>query len=267
MNQETDLLTSLGLTATESAIYLAGLSRPSIDVQTLATQTRLKRPTIYHALETLIQKGLASKHGTARSLVFMMTSPERLRRVIDEDIDRLEERKQQIDHLLPILQAYLPNGDVNAIKVMQYDGISGIKTVVEEALYCRTRSWDILAPRKNFFSEFDKNYSKYYLETRRVRQIKTRSLWEYGTGEGERPLSDAEIAERNPRYLPKQMQGRFESVVILFDEKVAIISSLRAMSAILIDSPEIHRLMAAMFEGLWNVSMPYQTMKNQKKTA
>lgn len=144
------------------------------------------------------------------------------------------------------------------IRVTQYEGIAGMKTVVEEALYCKSRTWDILAPKKNFFSDFDKGYSRYYLETRQARKIVTRSLWERGTAESQRRLSPAEIAERNPRYLPEHMYGRFQSVLILFDQKVAIISSLQTTSAIVIDLPEVHRLMAAMYDGLWEISKPYQ---------
>lgn len=258
MDKIHQLLAELGLTDTESEIYVAGLSRSSIDVQTLVTQTRMKRPTIYHALETLMQKGLASKHGTARRLAFSMVSPDRLRRVVDEDMDRLDRRKQRIDELLPLLRALSPATETEAIRVSQYEGIAGIKTVVEEALYCKSRTWSILAPKKNFFSEFDKDYSKYYLQTRHARQIVVRSLWERGTGEQERPLTPAEIAERNPRYLPERLYGRFESVIILFDDKAAIISSMQTTSAILIQSPEINRLLTAMFDGLWEISQPYK---------
>jgi len=251
------LLNDIGLTSTETVIYLAGLSRASVDVQELVKQTQIKRPTVYHALETLIQKGLASKHGTARKLMFSMTPPDRIGRIIDEDIEKLELRKRHLDELVPLLKQRLPLAESNEVRVAQYEGIEGIKAVVEEALYCRSRKWDILAPRKNFFSEFDKAYSRYYLDTRNHRKIVARSLWERGTAEQDRPLTPSEVHERNPRYLPEVMHDRFEPVLILFDQKVAIISSVRAMSAILIDSTEIYRLMSAVFEGLWSMSEPY----------
>lgn len=264
MEQAHTLLRELGLSKTEQAVYLEGLAHTSIDVHTLVSRTRIKRPTIYHALETLIQKGLVAKHGTSRRCVFIMTSPERLRRVVDESIEELEQRRARIDTLLPLLRDRLPMASEVFLNVSQFEGIDGIKTVVEEALYCKSRSWDILAPRKNFFSEFDKTYSQYYLATRHARGIKARSLWEYGLPEENRPLSHEEIEWRNPRYLPKALQGGFASVIILFDAKVAIISSLRAMSAVLIDSKEVHDLMKTMFDGLWEVSTPYASGLQKK---
>lgn len=258
MDHLNSLLSDIGLTGTEIAVYLTGLAHPSIDVRELVKQTRIKRPTLYHALETLMQKGLASKHGTARKLAFRMTPPNRFEHLIDERIAHLTHRKQRLIELIPLLKQRMPSMTPNEIRTAQYDGIEGIKTVVEEALYCRSRHWDIIAPRKNFFSEFDKAYSCFYLQTRKQRGITARSLWERGTGEQERVLTQEEIRERHPRYLPTNMHGKFESVAILFDDKVAIISSLTSLSAILIDSKEIHRLMSAIFEGLWSISEPYR---------
>ena len=140
--------------------------------------------------------------------------------------------------------------------VSHYESLDGVKAVVDIALYCKSAKWDILSPRKNFFSEFDKRYSKYYLNTRKRHGIKSRSLWEFSPDRG--PLSKAELSERNPRYLPEVMVGKFKSTVILFDDKVAVISSLKNLSAILIASKEIHDLFESIFEGLWSISTPYK---------
>jgi hypothetical protein len=50
------------------------------------------------------------------------------------------------------------------------------------------------------------------------------------------------------------MHGKFKSVIIIFDDKIAIISSIKELTAILIQSQEIHDTFLAMFEGLWESS-------------
>ncbi|MFA5186242.1 MAG: helix-turn-helix domain-containing protein [Patescibacteria group bacterium] len=252
------ILSELGLTQTEATVYLAGLARSSIGVQELVTGTRIKRPTVYHALETLMQKGLVSKHGTARRLEFVMTKPRQFEHLVDREIGRLQEQKQKIISALPLLEARLSSESGNGVKVSQFDGIDGVKTVVEEALYCKSRRWDILAPRRNFFSDFDPAYRRYFLKTREDRGIVARSLWEKGTAEYDRLLTAEEIGRRNPRYLPEALHGKFESLVILFDNKAAIITSLKTHSAVLIESEETYHLLSAMFEGLWSVATPYR---------
>ncbi len=146
----------------------------------------------------------------------------------------------------------LPEGE---FKVSHFEGIKGIKLVVEEALYAKSRKWEIIAPVKNFFSEFDKEYARYFIETRKARGIIARSLWEYSSER--RILSPAEVSERNPRYLPEVMHGKFRSVIILFDDKTAFISSLKELSAVLVQSKEHYETMLAMFEGLWVNSKEY----------
>ncbi|MBI2030539.1 hypothetical protein HYT05_02870 [Candidatus Kaiserbacteria bacterium] len=74
---------------------------------------------------------------------------------------------------------------------------------------------------------------------------------------GGRKLTAEEIKERNPRLMPAVMHGTFRSMMILFDDKVAIFSSYEKLSAILITSQELHAMFLAMYEGLWGCSEKY----------
>lgn len=260
------MLKDAGLTTTEAEIYRIGWSEGPVGVKELATLTRTKRPTVYHALSTLMQKGLAARERVGGRDMFSMTPPGRMKIIVDAQIAELEQRKNALDSLAPLLG---PGGaGTKATEVMHYEGVDGVRAVVEEALYCRSGRWDIIAPRKNFFSEFDKAYAKYFLETRKQRKIIARSLWEKTDGGGSRTpggnaLSTDDVRERQPRYLPEVMRGKFSSVVIIFDDKIAYISSLKKPTAVLIRSSDLHATMAAMFEGLWSCSEPYE--KDWKK--
>ena len=250
MSQIENILHKMGLTDTEIRIYLTGLSYETISVKELEKTTHINRTTIYHALDTLIQKGLVSKceSGTGAKLLFSMTSPENIKKFLDREIKLLHEKKQEVDTIIPLL-LNLTKKNEEDFKVSHFEGIEGIKLVVEEALYCRSREWEIIAPKINFFSEFDNNYARYYIKTRKENHIKARSLWEYTPDA--RTLTPEEIRDRDPRYLPEIMHGKFQSVIIVFDDKVAFISSIKNFSAILIQSREIQETMSAIFTGLW----------------
>lgn len=249
-------LQDLGLTPTEATIYLAGYKRAGIDIQTLVKETGLKRPTIYHALETLVQKGLVAKSGTEKKRLFVMASPERLGGYLDTQMQQLASKKALLGELSGLL-ATKKTGSCG-IRTEQYDGIQGIKTVLEEALYCKSRTWSIIAPARNILTDMDPEYQRYYLEQRSIRTIKTRTLWEQKSSPSKRGLSPTDLALRNPRYLPKALQGRFPSMVILFDDKIAFFGTKEAPSALLITSTELHALILAMFDGIWEVSEPYK---------
>jgi sugar-specific transcriptional regulator TrmB len=261
MDKIKSILKQIGLTSTETDIYLAGLNYLAIGVSEIEKQTKIKRTTIYHAINTLMQKGLVAKKGTGNRLMFSMTKPDNISRLINKDIELLQEKQKELKELLPLLNQRIAKQD-SGLQVSHYEGIEGVKLVIEEALYCKSRHWDILAPTKNFFSDFDKNYAKYFIQTRKQRGITARSLWEYDFSR--RALTPEELNERQPRFLPKAVQGKFKSVIILFDDKVALISSVDELSAILIQSSEIYNTMLIMFEGLWSSSEKYTEIKKVK---
>lgn len=254
MDKIKTILRGVGLTDTEADIYLTGAQYAAIGVKELERRTKIKRTTIYHALNTLMHKGLAAKKGTGSRLVFHMTQPENVVKLLGREIKDLESKKKDLEEIIPLLDRHF-KGDLSSVQVLHYEGIEGVKHVVEEALYCRSHHWDIIAPEKNFFSEFDKEYAKYYLETRKSRAVTARTLWEAQSDK--RALTPEEIKNRQPRYLPEIMRGKFNSVIILFDDKVTFISSMEEISAILIQSKEIHNMLTALFEGLWVVSKEY----------
>ena len=250
-------LQQFGLTQSEVAVYLAGMRYPSVSVHELAKEIDIPRPTIYHALHTLQTKGLVAQHSTKGKLKFVMCPPEHLLSLVTRMREAVDSQEKSLRQLIPVLQAQHLQTGSEAITTAQYDGIEGIKTAVDIALYCKERRWDIIAPVKNFFSEFDKEYAKYYLDTRKRRGIVARTLWEKGMREAPRRLTPEEIRTRRPRVMPESMQGKLKSVFILFDDKVAIISSLQKLSAVVITSQETHDMFAAMFEGLWESSNEY----------
>ncbi|MFC1640561.1 TrmB family transcriptional regulator [Patescibacteria group bacterium] len=247
-------LQNIGLTDTEATIYLEGLMYPSVSARELEKQTAIKRTTVYHALNTLSAKGLVSRKGTEAKMRFMMSRPENIKRLIEKKMETLKDQSSELDSLIPLLATQ--KEDEANFHVAHYEGIEGIKLVVEEALYCKSDHWDIIAPSKNFFSEFDKKYAVYYIKARKQRGITARTLWELDVNR--RALTPEEIKQRQPRVLPKVMHGKFKSVMILFDDKIALISSIKELSAVLITNQEMHDTLLAMFEGLWASSEEYK---------
>ncbi|OGF27831.1 hypothetical protein A2331_07035 [Candidatus Falkowbacteria bacterium RIFOXYB2_FULL_34_18] len=248
------ILKNIGLTDTETNIYLTGLQYSSIGVNRLEKETKIKRTTIYHAINTLSKKGLVSKKDTGAKLVFMMTRPENIQRLLNKEIEILENQKTELDEIIPLLNQHQQKEEAN-FNVAHFDGIEGIKLVIEEALYCKSRHWDVIAPPKNFFSDFDKKYAEYFMNTRKRKKISARSLWE--SKADKKVLTPEDLKQRQPRILPNIMYGKFKSIIIIFDDKVAIISSLKESSAILIQSREVHDTMLALFDGLWHISKEY----------
>lgn len=256
MQKTEESLVDMGLTLTEARIYLAGLPLESVTIQELGRKTQIKRPTIYHAIGTLAEKGLVSEKRIWNKLHFAMSPPENIRGLVLEQKEKIEARSKTLDALIALLVQQKKAGAGNNTSVLQYSGIDGMKMVLDIAFYCKSKHWDIIAPVKNFLREYDKEYAERYLNARKYHDIKSRTLWEFSPGS--RELSTQEIRDRNPRFMPAAMQGRFKSMMILFDDKIAVFSSYENLSAILISSQELHGMFQAMFDALFEFGEGYK---------
>ena len=243
-----EFLQDLGLSSTEQKLYLTGLQMPEAEVTNLIQETEINRTTAYHALGTLRQKGLASEIKSQGKLVYTMVKPEDLEKYLSRKKAAIEKQKQQLVELADLFPSAI--SEKSSSYVEKFEGIEGVKNAVEKALYCKSREWKIIAPKSNFFSQMERSYARYFMETRRSQKIKARSLWEEKFSSGSK-LSLADLLARKPRYLPKHFTGKFRSVIIIFDDKALFISSASNPSAILVHSSEIIETLEVLFEGLW----------------
>jgi DNA-binding MarR family transcriptional regulator len=250
-----DALISSGLTPTEAKIYLAGLARPQCTLQELCTKTRIKRPTLYHTLHTLIEKGMASEQKEINKSYFTMSDPSTIRALVERQRDAVDDRMKSLTSLIPLLQRQQGKGGSDGPTVVQHHGMAGMKTVMDIALYCKSKKWDIIAPYHNFLREYDAEYARKYLRSRALHRIVSRTLWE--PQKGWKKLSPEEVKLRNPRFMPEAMKGKFQSMIILFDDKIAMFSPYKDESAILITSRELNAMFSSMFEAIWEVSKEY----------
>jgi sugar-specific transcriptional regulator TrmB len=244
-----EFLTSWGLTPTEISLYVTGLQHGPQTTSEFAKRSGVKRTTAQSALSTMQQKGMVSRHAQSGVSRYIATDPQHLEWIFSEQIDNL--KKQQFDfiNLLPLFEDLTDSVTV-VTEVSQYQGLEGVKTAVDTALFCVSRQWKIIAPERNFFSETDPDYADYFIKVRAQRGIRAQSLWEPDFVR-KRKFYYHDFEFRDPRVLPKPLVGKFKVTIIIFDASVLFISSVNTLSAVLIKSEEIHDTMEVFFDGLW----------------
>ncbi|RTK95036.1 hypothetical protein EKI60_01100 [Candidatus Saccharibacteria bacterium] len=252
MTQLIPFLVSIGLSKTEATIYLAAMQKKTIGVDELLKIVDVKRPAIYPAVRNLVRKGLVTTATEEGKLVIAAKSKERIQAYLSDQTKIIEQQSQTFTHLQHLFPEVPSEQERPAIQL--FNDIGGIKQVVEKALECKDRKWRIIAPKQNFFSEFDREFADYFIDKRAARNIQAKSLWEAGFRADDRPLSLQEIALRRPRFLPLEYTGKFSAVIIIFDDYVASISSLKGHHAVLVKSSEMTKTMNVMFDALWQFS-------------
>jgi sugar-specific transcriptional regulator TrmB len=91
------VLEGMGLTSSESRIYLILLEQGASLAGTISRNTGIHRRCVYDAIERLIQKGLVSYIKTNNRKYFEAVDPERLKEI-------LHQQEEEIDQVLPELQ-------------------------------------------------------------------------------------------------------------------------------------------------------------------
>lgn len=130
---KTDKLQAIGFTQKELDLYELLLKVGEVDAGRLIAETRLKRPTVYKSLYSLVEKGLVIQRELKGKSFFRPEPPEKLASIADSRIGQLEQARTDITALLPELTAsYLLSVQRPVVSV--FEGVSGLKKVFEDTL-------------------------------------------------------------------------------------------------------------------------------------
>jgi sugar-specific transcriptional regulator TrmB len=125
MNEQ-EVLVELGLSESESKIYLSLLEIGPTLVGPVIRRTGLHRGTTYQILQRLREKGLVSSVIKGKKQYFSAAEPNRL-------LDVLNEKKEMLEQVLPSLISRLSKSKEQQ-KVTVYQGIKGIRSVLDKIL-------------------------------------------------------------------------------------------------------------------------------------
>lgn len=186
-----DLLLSLGLTETEASIYRYGLEHDSVTAQDIGTATKIKRPTIYHALQTLTDKGLVIEQGSSGKTRFTMKGPAHIQGWIQKQKEALEQKEDLVQTLVSQFSSHTSPG----IQIVEYTNAKDIQSLFDLAFFARSRKCIIVASNEAL-KDVDGARSK--------------------------------DAEARGVSVTKISRPNLESSLLLFDDTVAIIHEKRA---------------------------------------
>ncbi|MDB5237568.1 MAG: hypothetical protein JWL88_670 [Parcubacteria group bacterium] len=149
-----DLLIEVGLTDTEAYLYIAGLAQETITVQELGAATGIKRPTIYHALQTLAEKGLVTERERDGKSAFRMEAPGKLFGWIEQQKEALVQKEDAVQSLMSQLAARTPV-EGGELQSTHYTDMKSVQAVFDLAFYARSKKCTIILPSKEYMKELD----------------------------------------------------------------------------------------------------------------
>ncbi len=134
--QITQTLQNLGLTETESRVYLAMLELGPSSVQNIAKKAHISRTAAYDIIGALQTKGISSTFQKGKKNFFSVEDPKRLESYFSKHLDFMKEQLGEFKHFVPELR--LLQGE-DKPKVRYYSGDEGIHALFRDVHMSRTR--------------------------------------------------------------------------------------------------------------------------------
>ena len=238
------------LTDLEIKVYLACLEGP-LTIQELAKKANLNRSGTYRIIEGLINKGLLAKEIKQRGQRILAEHPRKVLQILSNEQRKLRREELSFQELLPeILSEY--NIGVQNPKVRFYEGIEGFKNIMEQVVgdleIEKSKEYKVFAPTELFLEILQKHCPE-IIKKRIALGVKMKFITSSSTLAKERrgKIDKEELRER--RILPKEFG--FESVIIIFGGKVAILDLGREIMGLVIENIKINKTINTFFEFIW----------------
>ncbi|MBU1992574.1 MAG: helix-turn-helix domain-containing protein [Patescibacteria group bacterium] len=243
-------LEEIGFTDKEVAVYTSLLELGPQPASVVARKAKLNRSTTYVVLNGLLGRGVIGRFNRSDIQHFAATNPDTLLEYIDRTKKDLERHHKTIKGLIPHMR-FLGNPYTSKPKVSYFDGIEGVKRVMEDTLsakdallcYSAVDRW-LSGPLKDYIEDYGK---------RRVnsKKIPLRGLVHDTKVAREYLGSDYPAKLTKTRWIPKDL-AIFGNEINIYNDKVSIVSlDPDEMFGVIIENPSIADTQKQIFELAW----------------
>ncbi len=245
-------LKKLGLKDKEAAVYLTCLQLGPSPAQEIAKKSEMVRATTYVVLDGLMRLGIVTKYKEGKKTMFAAEPPRLLMRLLEKQEETVEEKKRELERLLPELQV-LVKAAGGQPTVRYFEGSEGIRAIRREMLmYSRPGdTWYSFTPVDHLEALVGNNERDQYYRQRVAKRIKGKSIF----------------TTRSPRTRRKMMLGQADKLVerrfvsydifpsasgmTIFRDRIALGSFTGNVGGVIIESPNIADMMRRLFELAW----------------
>ncbi len=247
------ILKQFGLSEKEIAVFTSLIELGPSPVRMLAHKSGVNRGTTYDILKSLISQGLVSYYDKDSHQYFAAESPEKLLSALRGKKEELNQLERQIQESMPEMKLLFERqGGKPAVKM--YEGLKGIRQILEDVLDCVGKSQD-KQYRVYSSSTVRKNVHEAMPDFSQKRIKKKISVCTIALGEGGQIIG---LDER--KWMPvkglfalggNELKSTYE---IIYAGKVAHVSldSGGQPVGVVVENPEIYETQKLIFEFLWS---------------
>lgn len=233
-------LISIGLNEKEAKIYLSSLELGQSTVQSIAVKAAINRATTYFIIDGLMQRGLMSSFHKGKKQYFIAADPERLIEILEQEKEKIENKKENLQKLLPQLRS-LNNKQGGRPLVRYYEGKDGVTSMVDEVLKAASGTVYMAYSVDAVNDVFDEKDVVRWRKIRVERDVKMKVMYTYKNGE----LKDIPNSENTKIPFDK---FPITCDIAVYGNKVRIASLANRMVGIVIEDEEIAKSMESILK-------------------
>lgn len=249
-------LQELGLSEKESLVYLAALELGPSTPLRLASESGVKRATVYTILESLKEKGLMFLQYHGEKKRFAAESPEKLEVL-------LEQRRTLLKNILPDLNT-LRVEDASEGRITQFQGLASMRQVYE-GLLRDVRPGDdylIISHQAGIF-ELDPVFFQKFVERRAKLDIRIRMLTT-DTPLGRKHAQEGNLYNMEVRLLPETKV--LQTNLVIIPRRVVIHQLNKPVLLLVAENQSFIQLHRELFEIIWKTgSYPQEKRRIESK--
>jgi len=210
------------------------------------------RSNAYDIVKKLQAKGLCHQLGSSYGRKFKMSSAQELKELIERQKKEKEELAKELEKTLPLIKNLQGGFYEPYPKIEFFEGVEGIKKLIERSLQCEDKIIRIAASVEGWVDLLGKEFINYYVTKRVEKDIVSHTL-RLKSGEIQDPFyKQHKKQKREVRYLPSEIE--LGSSIIIFDDKVALITTKKENLGILLCSKDYSKTFKSWFEFIWKNS-------------
>lgn len=247
-----EVLSKLGLSENEAALYSLMLRRPKSTVQEMAAQAPFSRTMLYHVLNQLTQRGLASATKEEWRTVYIAENPQRLYQLLNEKEEVFAEDSQEIRKIIPELKnKYRLAGQRPDVHI--FEGLQEYKRALDDIIVSQpdlicayTHPSNILKPGIEFRESS---------ERKRIAKKIQKKLLLFKSEAAEKAIKKMDYNDHTQLRLITNKPESFTVDFQLYSGKILYTTYVdREPMAILIEDQLLYTMQKNLFDALWQQS-------------
>jgi sugar-specific transcriptional regulator TrmB len=251
------LLQEIGLSKDQTAVYIYLVRNSVMPANILSRRLNITRTLVYKVLDDLIVRGLVTKDESFKIARYSATHPYSLRSIADQERQTADTLARKIEEVIaPLVSEFNVEAHKPAVHFME--GLGGLRTALEDTLTASepVRMFVDTTALEQDVLDIDAEFVK-----KRLKLKKTKYILTPDSSEARMYQNQGSDALTHIKLLPAAYCESFSAVTYLYDKKVVYLTFTKnAFTTTTIYDEQIYLMQRSLFESLWHIVPPEQTV-------